>query len=202
MIYFIDNVIIINILSKYLKILVSSFMLPKLVITDIDGVWTDGGMFYGEAGGEWKKFNTSDSAGVLFLRTLGIPVAIMTGENSQAVKRRSEKLKIEYLYLAAKNKLQLATDLCQKLNISLAEVAFIGDDMNDYHLLKAVGISATPSNAPSYMQSIVDHPLSVKGGDGAFRAFIELILKKEGVFEQVLQQVLHPESNSLKEKWQ
>lgn len=165
-------------------------MLPKLVITDIDGVWTDGSMFYNETGGEWKKFNTSDSAGVLFLRTLGIPLAIMTGENSQAVKRRAEKLRIDHLYLAAKNKLQLATDLCQQLGISLSEVAFIGDDINDYHLLKAVGISAAPKNAPNYMRDIVDYPLDVKGGDGAFRAFVELILQKEGVFDEVLQRTI------------
>jgi len=165
-------------------------MLPKLVITDIDGVWTDGGMFYNEEGGEWKKFNTSDSAGVLFLRTLGIPLAIMTGENSLAVKRRAEKLKIEHLYLAAKNKLQLATDLCKSLGISLSEVAFIGDDINDYQLLQAVGISAAPKNAPSYIKDIVKYPLSVKGGDGAFRAFVELMLQKEGIFDEVLQQTI------------
>ena len=66
----------------------------KLFITDIDGVWTDGGMYYDQTGNEWKKFNTSDSAGVLFLKMLNIPVAIITGEDTEIVKRRSEKLKI------------------------------------------------------------------------------------------------------------
>ena len=70
-------------------------MYPKLVITDIDGVWTDGGMYYDQTGNEWKKFNTSDSAGVLFCKKLNIPVCIITGEETEIVKRRAEKLKID-----------------------------------------------------------------------------------------------------------
>lgn len=73
-------------------------ILPKLVITDIDGVWTDGGMYYDQTGNEWKKFNTSDSAGVLFLRHLNIPLAIISGEHTEIVKRRAEKLKINFLF--------------------------------------------------------------------------------------------------------
>ena len=71
----------------------------KLFITDIDGVWTDGGMFYDQTGNELKKFNTADSAGILFLRLLGIPTAIITGEDTQIVQRRADKLKVDYLYL-------------------------------------------------------------------------------------------------------
>ena len=102
--------------------------LPKLVITDIDGVWTDGGMYYDQTGNELKKFNTSDSAGILFCKKLNIPVCIITGENTDIVKRRSEKLKIDYLYQGISNKLEVATSLCTQLNISLNDVAFIGDD--------------------------------------------------------------------------
>ncbi len=80
--------------------------LPKLVITDIDGVWTDGGMFYDNLQGEWKKFNTADSVGVLYLKLLNIPIAIMTGEDTQIVKRRAEKLKIEHTYLGVSDKAQ------------------------------------------------------------------------------------------------
>ena len=81
-------------------------MLPKLIITDIDGVWTDGGMYYDQTGNEFKKFNTSDSAGVLFARNLNIPVAIITGEDTQIVKRRAEKLKIEHLFLGISDKVK------------------------------------------------------------------------------------------------
>jgi len=89
-------------------------MLPKLVITDIDGVWTDGGMYYDQTGNEWKKFNTSDSAGVLFLRYLDIPVAIITGETTEIVARRAQKLNIEHLYQGVKNKVSVAKELCDQ----------------------------------------------------------------------------------------
>ena len=74
-------------------------MLPKLILTDIDGVWTDGGMYYDAGNVELKKFNTYDSAGVLFAHNLHIPVGIITGENTQIVQRRADKLKVDYCYL-------------------------------------------------------------------------------------------------------
>jgi 3-deoxy-D-glycero-D-galacto-nononate 9-phosphatase len=150
--------------------------LPKLVVTDIDGVWTDGGMYYDQTGNEWKKFVTADSAGVLFCRNLQIPVAIMTGEETEIVKRRSEKLKIDYLFQGVKDKLETATKLCVELNISIGEVAFIGDDLNDLRLLRKVGISGTPANAPDYIKKEVSIITNKKGGEGAFREFIETII--------------------------
>lgn len=161
-------------------------MLPKLVITDIDGVWTDGGMYYTENGDEFKKFNTADSAGVLFCKLLSIPTCIMTGENAICVERRSKKLKIDYCYLAAKDKLRLAKKLCLDLNISLAEVAFIGDDINDLELLEAVGLSASVPNAPDYIKKRVDYIASKPGGSGAFRDFIEEIIRVNMGMEEVL----------------
>ncbi|MFY7971736.1 MAG: KdsC family phosphatase [Flavobacteriales bacterium] len=165
-------------------------MLPKLVITDIDGVWTDGGMYYDQTGNEWKKFNTSDSAGVLFLRYLHIPVAIITGETTEIVARRAQKLSIDLLFQGVKNKVAVANELCEKLGIELSEVAFIGDDLGDMALLQQVGISGSPSNAPSYIQSIASIVTQKKGGDGAFREFVETILEREGKMAGVLQQYL------------
>lgn len=155
------------------------FLLPKLVITDIDGVWTDGGMYYDNTGNEWKKFNTSDSAGVLFCQKLNIPVVIITGENTDIVKRRAEKLKIKHLFMGVKDKLPVAAELCKKLGIDLKEVAYIGDDINDLTLLKAVGISAAPANAPLYIQQEVHIVTEKKGGDGAFREFVQTLLGSE-----------------------
>ncbi len=166
-------------------------MLPKLVITDIDGVWTDGGMYYDDLGNEFKKFNTSDSAGILFLKKLGIPVVIMTGENSKAVERRAEKLKIDYLFLGEKDKLGQAKTLCTKLKLTLEDVAFIGDDMNDLKLLKKVGISCAPSNAPIYIQKEVDFVVKKKGGEGAFREFVEKLLEQENLLEETIQQIIN-----------
>ncbi|CAM1360261.1 KdsC family phosphatase [Tenacibaculum xiamenense] len=156
-------------------------MLPKLVLTDIDGVWTDGGMYYDEAGNEFKKFNTYDSAGVLFCRNLDIPIGIVTGENSKAVKRRGEKLKIDHVFLGITNKVKVITSLVKELNIEMKDVAYIGDDINDYQLLKKVGLSAVPSSAPEYMKEIVDVVLTKKGGEGVFREFVELILKNNNI---------------------
>lgn len=151
-------------------------MLPKLVLTDIDGVWTDGGMYYDQTGNEWKKFSTSDSAGVIFCHEFNIPVGIITGEDTEIVKRRSDKLKIDYLFQGVSNKLEVALALCNKLNISLTDIAYIGDDIVDAELLRSVGYSATPANAPAYIKDIVKFVTIKKGGEGAFREFVEQIL--------------------------
>ena len=160
--------------------------LPKLIITDIDGVWTDGGMFYDEQGNEWKKFNTSDSAGVLFLRILEIPMVIITGEQSMAVKNRAKKLKINSVYTGVKHKLKLTKKLCLQQGIELNEIAMIGDDINDLLLLREVGFSAVPANAPTYIQTQVDFVTQKRGGEGAFREFVEYILEKNQLMDKAL----------------
>lgn len=161
-------------------------MLPKLVITDIDGVWTDGGMYYTADGDVMKRFSVKDGWGVIFLRELGIPVAIMTGENSPVVQKRAEKLKIDRCYLHVGNKLAKAKEVCEELGITLADVAFIGDDLNDIHLLRAVGFSASPSNTPDYVKREVDYVTQAHGGFGAFREFVEKILADNGILEEVV----------------
>lgn len=164
-------------------------MLPKLVLTDIDGVWTDGGMYYDQTGNEWKKFNTYDSAGVLFLKNAGIPIGIVTGEDTEIVKRRAEKLKVDYLFMGIKDKLSTVTELCDKLSISLTDVAYIGDDLNDIALLKAVGYSAAPISAPLYIQSLVNEVMTKKGGEGVFREFVEKILVENKLFDSILNKI-------------
>lgn len=161
--------------------------LPKLVITDIDGVWTDGSMYYDDTNQEFKRFNTSDSVGVLFLKYLKIPLVIMTGENTQIVQRRADKLKIEHVHLGVKDKVALAKQVCKEHSITLDEVAFIGDDINDFALLSQVGFSAVPSNAPFYIKDKVDLVLKTKGGDGAFREFVEYFVSKYSSIESMLQ---------------
>lgn len=162
-------------------------MLPKLILTDIDGVWTDGGMYYDQTGNEWKKFNTSDSAGVLFARKLNIEIGIITGEDTQIVQRRADKLKIKHLFMGISDKLPVAQKLCDELGITLQEVAYIGDDIGDLKLLKVVGISSAPANAPDYIQKHVDYVTNKKGGEGAFREFVEWIVSKEMNIETLLE---------------
>ena len=160
--------------------------LPKLVITDIDGVWTDGGMYYDKGDNEFKKFNTSDSAGVTFCKLLKIPVGIITGENTPIVRRRAEKLKIDIVYLGIGDKLAVLDELLKKHEISADDVAYIGDDINDIEILKAVGFSASPKNAPDYVKKHVDFVTKKSGGEGAFREFVEYILERENVMEETL----------------
>lgn len=152
--------------------------LPRLILTDIDGVWTDGGMYYDQNGNEWKKFHTYDSAGVLFAHRLNIPVGIITGEDTQIVKRRADKLKIDYLFQGVKNKLVVAEHLAQELRISLTQIAYIGDDLNDVELLQKVGIAGVPSSAPDYVKRYDTISLSKSGGEGVFREFVEAIIRQ------------------------
>lgn len=154
-------------------------MLPKLILTDIDGVWTDGGMYYDATYIEMKKFNTYDSAGVLFAHYLNIPVGIITGENSQIVQRRADKLNVDYCFLGVSNKISIVKSLCKELCITLADVAFIGDDLNDIDVLSKVGFAGVPMSAPSYVKKLANIPLSKNGGEGVFREFIEILIGEE-----------------------
>lgn len=165
-------------------------MLPKLVITDIDGVWTDGGMYYTPEGDVMKRFSVKDGWGVIFLRELNIPVAIMTGENTQIVQKRADKLKIKHCFLGVKDKVAQAEALCSELGITLNDVAFIGDDLNDLPLLRKVGFSASPSNTPDYVKREVKFVTSAHGGYGAFREFVEKLLADNGVLEEVIAKFL------------
>lgn len=162
-------------------------MLPKLVITDIDGVWTDGGMYYTADGDVMKRFSVKDGWGVILLRKLGIPVAIMTGEDTQIVQKRADKLKIGYCFLGVKDKVAQAEALCSQLGITLQEVAFIGDDLNDLPLLRKVGYSASPANTPEYVKREVRYVTTACGGYGAFREFVEKLLEENGVLQPTIE---------------
>ncbi|ESU20826.1 3-deoxy-D-manno-octulosonate 8-phosphate phosphatase [Flavobacterium cauense R2A-7] len=172
-------------------------MLPKLIITDIDGVWTDGSMYYDQTGNELKRFNTYDSAGVLFAHLLDIPVVIITGEDTEIVARRAKKIKVDYLFQGVKNKVKVIETLLDTLQITFEDCAFIGDDINDIALLQKVGFSGCPSNAPEYVKNKVHYTTTIKGGDGAFREFVEHILKQNNVLETVLEKAIqnHEKSN-------
>lgn len=155
--------------------------LPKLILTDIDGVWTDGGMYYDGTNVELKKFHTYDSAGILFAHYYGIPVGILTGEDTEIVSRRANKLKVDYLFLGVKDKVAVAAALCNELRINLKDVAYIGDDINDISLLKKVGWAGVPSSSPSYIRKLASVQLSKGGGEGVFREFVECILTEKRV---------------------
>ena len=149
----------------------------KLFATDVDGVLTDAGMYYTENGDELKKFHTHDGMGIKLLMQAGVKTSIITSENVKLVERRAKKLNIDYLYLGAKDKLALAKEICTKEGISLDEMAYIGDDINDFELLSSVGWAACPANALPKIKNIpgITH-ISKPGGSGAVREFTEMIL--------------------------
>jgi YrbI family 3-deoxy-D-manno-octulosonate 8-phosphate phosphatase len=149
------------------------------VFTDIDGVWTDGSMYYDNVdspSGELKRFHTYDSAGVKYCRLAGVPVVVITGESTEIVARRCRKLGIDRLCQGVSDKLTEATRLSVEYGIPLSECAYVGDDVPDIPLLEAVGYSAAPANAPAYVASRAMRVLGTAGGNGAFREFVEGML--------------------------
>ena len=149
----------------------------KVIITDNDGVLTDTGVYYSEKGEELKRFSIRDGMGVERLRKhCNIETIIMTGENSNSVKSRAEKLKIEEYYLGIKNKVDVLEEVKFKNLITEENIAFIGDDVNDLDIMKLVGLSAAPADAMSYAKEVADFVCQAKSGNGAFREFAELII--------------------------
>lgn len=151
----------------------------KLFLSDVDGVLTDGGMYYSENGDELKKFNTRDGMAFELLQKAGIKTGIITSENTKIVERRAFKLKVDYLYQGKREggKLAAAKEICIKENITLANVAYIGDDINCIDLLESVGIAACPIDAMEAVKKIKNiQVLKMKGGEGVVREFVERIL--------------------------
>ena len=153
----------------------------KLFATDVDGVLTDAGMYYDNNGNELKRFNTHDGMAFKILKEKGIITAMITSEKTNIVKLRASKLRVDYLFQSVKGseKLEVLNQICIENNISLSDVAYIGDDINDYQALSSVGFPACPMNAITMIKNIegIKH-LSKSGGDGAVREFVDLLLKE------------------------
>ncbi len=171
-----DWVIIEGLLSRRLQREQVQKKSIRMFLTDCDGCLTDGGMYYSEHGDELKKFSTLDGMGFSLLRERGILCGIITAENVELVRRRAEKLKLDILKMGVKDKLAAVKDLCGEYGISLEEVAYIGDDINDKELLAAVGFSASVPNAIASVRESVDYVTERAGGSGAVREVIDYIL--------------------------
>lgn len=149
----------------------------KLVLTDVDGVLTDNGVFYAETGELMKRFSIRDGMGVERLKKCcGIVTGIVTGETSPSVVRRAEKLGITELHIGVKDKAARLQEIMERNGLQWAEIAYIGDDVNDLDVLKKAGISACPSDAMEQVSRRVDYICANKGGDGAFREFAEFLI--------------------------
>ena len=165
-------------IQKELLITSKSPLPIKLFLSDIDGVLTDAGMYYTELGDEMKKFSTYDGIGFKLLQNKGIKTGVVTAEDRDLNRRRVQKLNLDYDFHGIENKLEIVTQLCSELSIELSNVAYIGDDINDFELLNAVGLAACPKNARPEIKAINGITvINENGGNGAVREFSELIIK-------------------------
>lgn len=148
----------------------------KMFLTDCDGCLTDGGMYYSEHGDEQKKFNTRDGMGFALLRNKGIVTGIVTSENVDLNRRRAQKLKLDVLEAGCKDKVAAVKTLCEKYNVSLENVAYIGDDINDLDVIKMVGYGCCPADAMPQVRDAARYVTKAKGGEGVIREIVEAII--------------------------
>lgn len=160
----------------------------KLIVLDVDGTLTDGKITYTSSGEELKSFDVSDGLAIAtWTKKLGLKAAIITGRESKMVEQRAKDLKIEHLYQKIHNKDEVLEQILKEENISWSEVAAIGDDLNDYNMLKKAGLSFTPSNGTHYLNQVINVRCKNSGGNGAVREMIEYIIKEDGIEEEFLQ---------------
>jgi len=153
----------------------------KMLLTDCDGVLTDGGMYYSENGDELKKFNTRDGMGIAVLRKSGVKVGIITGEDTQIVVNRGNKMQVDYIFKGICDKLSVLKDIAVKEKISLDEIAYIGDDINDIECLRAVGVGFTVPVATQKVKDAANIILDINGGEGVVRVVADWILENNEV---------------------
>ena len=148
----------------------------KLFATDVDGVLTDAGMYYGESGEELKKFHTRDGMGIKLLQAEGVMIAIITMEQTKIVARRAKKLGISEVFQGAKDKVSVLTHLSEKFNIPFEQMAYMGDDVNDVAALQTVGYAAAPADCVDQVRQVVHYICQKNGGEGVVREVIDMIL--------------------------
>jgi 3-deoxy-D-manno-octulosonate 8-phosphate phosphatase (KDO 8-P phosphatase) len=158
----------------------------KLLVLDVDGCLTDGGIIYSENGDEIKKFHVKDGFGIRAWLELGNEVAIITGRKSGIVAKRAKELGIKHLFQDVKNKKLVLQELLQSLSLDPSEVAAIGDDINDFTMLQYVAKSFTPKDGVLEIQEIVDTVLSKNGGDAAVREMIDILIAANGQKKEFL----------------
>lgn len=159
----------------------------ELIVLDVDGTLTDGKITYTSNAEETKSFDVRDGLAIaIWTKVFGKKAAIITGRNSSIVEKRAKELNITYLYQGIKNKQEVLEDILKKENLNWSQVAAIGDDLNDYNMLKKAGLSFTPANGTQYLKEFVNVVCKNKGGEGAVREMLEIIFKEDGLEEDFL----------------
>jgi 3-deoxy-D-manno-octulosonate 8-phosphate phosphatase (KDO 8-P phosphatase) len=155
----------------------------KLAIFDVDGVLTDGRLYFLEDGSEFKTFNTLDGQGIKMLIASGVHTAIISGRRTPVVERRAQNLGIQHLYQGREDKLVVLDELLAQLNLSYEQVAYLGDDLPDLPVIRRVGLGMAVANAASFVLQHAHGITQARGGEGAAREFCELILSAQGSLE-------------------
>ena len=156
----------------------------KLLICDVDGVFSDGRIYLGNNGEELKAFHTRDGYGIKALRQAGIEVAIITGRQSEIVAKRMASLTVPYIYQGQENKLAAFDELQQKLQLKPEQIAYIGDDLSDWQVMQYCGLAVAVKDAHPYLVQHADFVTSLPGGYGAVRELCDLLLISNGKFAQ------------------
>ena len=157
----------------------------KILISDVDGVLTDGTIHIGSDGTEFKQFSVEDGAGAAFARMAGIPIALISGRFSLCTLIRSKEMGIEYCYQGKLNKLDSYEELKEVFNVLDNEIAYIGDGLIDIPILEKVGFSCTVPDAHSKVKELCYYTTESRGGRGAFREVVDLILTNKGVYDEI-----------------
>lgn len=159
----------------------------KLLLLDVDGVLTDGKLYYGNAGEELKAFNIQDGLGIKLLQRQGIRVGIITGRKSELVARRAAELGIDPLIQGREDKLNALDEVLADLGIAREEVAFMGDDLPDLPVIRRVGFGITPANGNAEVAKAAHLQTKLRGGDGAVREAAEFLLRAQGKLDSALE---------------
>jgi 3-deoxy-D-manno-octulosonate 8-phosphate phosphatase (KDO 8-P phosphatase) len=171
----------------------------KLIISDVDGVWTDGRIIYAGEKNEIKEFNVRDGLAAKLAQRAGIRIALLTSRRSHAVERRARELGIVEVLQGAANKLEETERLAQKLGVSFDEILYAGDDLPDLAPMTRVGISAAPADAAAEVRDIATWQLEAAGGRGAFRELVERLLRERGDWDRLVKEFAsgRPEASSI-----
>ena len=151
----------------------------KLLAIDVDGVWTDGSLYYGARGEELKRFDVRDGQGMVLWRELGFPTAILTARTSPIVATRASELGIRYVLQGERDKGRGFEKLIAQAGVRAEEVAYMGDDINDIPVLRMAGLAATPADCVDEVREIVHYVCKAKGGHGAIRELCELLIRSK-----------------------
>ncbi|OGS78650.1 MAG: phenylphosphate carboxylase subunit delta [Gallionellales bacterium GWA2_55_18] len=166
--------------------LISRAKLIRLIAFDVDGVMTDGGLYYSDSGEESKRFNALDGHGLKMLRASGVEIAIITGRTSRCVEARARNLGIGHVYQGVENKLETMVGLLDKLELTRDAAAYMGDDVVDLTVMRHVGLSISVPESPQLVREHSDYVTQRSGGHGAVREACELIMSAQGTLDAQL----------------